>query len=109
VEAGVGIALAGTIICIYWYVYWKSNFQGKLLTDGPYVYVRHPLYSGFLLLTAGLAIALPVYETRFLLIITIAVLIVYIPKEEESLLRHYKQKYKDYIEHVPYRLIPFIY
>jgi protein-S-isoprenylcysteine O-methyltransferase Ste14 len=106
---GAGMALGGAFICLYWYVYWNKNFRGKLLTGGPYAYVRHPLYAGFMTMTVGLALALPVYETRLLVVITMAVIAVFVPKEEEALQRQYKQKYRDYTDRVRYRLIPRIY
>lgn len=107
--AGGLLALVGAIFCIYWYIYYKRNFQGELLTEGPYAVVRHPFYTGFILLSLGLAIALPIYETRLLLVITLAVMYVYVPKEEEQMMQEYRKKYADYKKKVPWRLIPYLY
>ncbi|MCB2172950.1 isoprenylcysteine carboxylmethyltransferase family protein [archaeon] len=107
--AGGLMALVGAIVCLYWYVYFKRNFQGELLTDGPYGIVRHPFYTGFLMFALGLAIALPIYETRLLLVITLAVLYVYVPKEEEQMMQEYRKKYAEYKKKVPWRLIPYLY
>jgi protein-S-isoprenylcysteine O-methyltransferase Ste14 len=55
VLVGVPIALAGALVRFY-----ASGFIVKnqeLATDGPYRFVRHPLYSGNLLLVAGSALA----------------------------------------------------
>ena len=108
VSGGI-LAAVGGVICVYWYLYWERNFQGDLLTEGPYAVIRHPYYSGFILLVIGLAIALPIFETRLLAIMTIAVISVYIPKEEEQLLIQYKKKYRRYMNKVRYRLVPGIY
>lgn len=111
IVTGVGglLAVLGSGICVYWYVWWRQNFTGELITHGMYAQVRHPLYSGFLALTIGLALAVPMYETRFLLVIALAVISVYIPKEEEALVIRYRRKYREYMGKVPYRLIPRVY
>lgn len=106
---GGAIAVLGFAVCFYWYIFWNQNYNGQLLTSGPYRFVRHPFYSGFLCMAVGLAIAFPIYETRFLLVITIAVIVVFIPKEEEALLQKYKRTYQKYMQEVKYRLIPYIY
>jgi len=107
--AGAALAAAGAAICLYWYHYWRTMFKGRLLIEGPYGVVRHPLYSGFLALAVGLAVALPLYETRLLLVMSLAVVAVYVPREEEALLARYKQRYREYMERVRYRLIPRVY
>lgn len=103
------LAAAGGAMCLYWWIYWERNFQGELLTEGPYAIVRHPYYSGFIFLALGFAIGMPIMETRLLAVMTLAVISVYVPKEEEQLIIHYKQKYRRYMAKVKYRLIPGIY
>ena len=106
---GIIIIIIGLIIDIHWYNYWSRNYEGRLLTKGPYEYVRHPFYTGFLFLAVGLALAFPIFETRLLLVMTLAVLFVFIPREEEELKRRYKKEYEEYKKEVPWRLIPHIY
>ena len=107
--AGGFLSVTGAAVCVYWYVFWSSNYEGELITYGPYAYVRHPFYSGFLSVAVGLALALPIYETRLLLVFTLAAIVVYVPKEEEALVRRYNKQYLDYMEKVRHRLIPWVY
>lgn len=106
---GAVLFLLGFVVCIYWYIFWRRNYAGSLLTSGMYSKVRHPFYSGFLMVVTGLVMILPIYETRMLAIISFAVIIVYIPKEEETLLKLYKTKYEEYKEKVKWKIIPGIY
>ena len=107
--AGGLLSVTGAAVCVFWYFFWGRNYDDELITYGPYAYVRHPFYSGFLSLAVGLALVLPVYETRLLLVFTLAVIVVYVPKEEEALVRRYNKRYLDYMEKVRHRLIPWIY
>jgi len=103
------LSVTGAAVCVYWYVFWTSNYEGDLITHGPYSYVRHPFYSGFLSFAVGFALALPFYETRLLLVFTLAVIVVYVPKEEEELIRRYNKRYLNYMENVRHRLVPGVY
>ena len=106
---GVLFLVIGAIVCVYWYVFWKKNYKGELITHGPYAYVRHPFYSGFLSIAFGLGLALPIYETRLLLVFTLAVMVVAVPKEEEALMKQYNKQFLDYMDKVKHRLIPGVY
>ena len=52
---GLVLALAGTVVRFYASGFIVKNEQ--LATDGPYRFVRHPLYTGNILLVVGFAIA----------------------------------------------------
>lgn len=102
------LLLIGGGICVSWYLFWNRNYKGGLLTEGPYKYVRHPFYTGFIMLAVGLGVLIPLYETRFLTVITLAVMMVFVPREEAELIRKYKSRYREYMEEVKWRLIPGI-
>ena len=106
---GLLLSLLGASISIYWYIYWQRNYRGQLLTGGPYAVVRHPFYTGFTLISLGLALMLPVFETRLLLVITLATLSVFIPREEEELQARFGREYLDYMKRVKWRLVPHVY
>lgn len=74
----------------------KENHQ--LVTNGPYQYIRHPLYTaGFLFF---IAMALAAGSWFLLLVIAIAtpVLLARTPKEEARLLEHFGEEYRRYQE-----------
>jgi len=106
---GGAMTVLGGMICVRWYLFWQREFRGGLLTGGPYSRVRHPFYSGFLLLAIGLAILFPILETMMLLAISVAVILYYVPKEEEMLIERYGKEYRAYMERVHWRLIPGVY
>jgi protein-S-isoprenylcysteine O-methyltransferase Ste14 len=103
------LALVGAYVCVKWYTYWKRSYKGKLLTDGLFSRVRHPLYSGFLALVYGVLLMAPMRDTIMLAGISTSVVYVYVRKEEEFLLKRYGRAYREYMERVPWRLIPRVY
>jgi methanethiol S-methyltransferase len=83
-----------------------AQSQGLQVT-GPYHWVRHPLYLGWLLMVFGAA-----HMTRDRVLfatITTLYLVVAIPWEERSLRRSFDGEYVRYMRDVKWRMIPFIY
>jgi len=79
----------------------------RLQVIGPYQWVRHPLYLGWVLAVFG-----PAHMTGDRLAfaaITTIYLVVAIPWEERSLLRSFGEEYARYMRDVKWRMIPFIY
>jgi protein-S-isoprenylcysteine O-methyltransferase Ste14 len=76
-------------------------------TDGPYGWVRHPIYLGWLLLVFPVA---TMTMTRLVFaVISSAYLVVAIPFEERSLVRSSGGSYGAYIKAVRWKLIPGLY
>lgn len=102
---GTGCVLAGLALRV-----WASGLLekgGELCTDGPYRYVRHPLYLGSMLAAVGFAVMMNVIWgwivvlPLFALLYTSQVII-----EERHLRTTYGQPHADYAARVP-MLLPW--
>jgi len=68
-----------------------------LVTDGPFLISRHPMYLGFVLILLGLAIFLGSLTSFVSPIIMLFILSrLFIPEEEESLEQSFGKKYRKY-------------
>lgn len=81
--------------------------NATLITDGPYKYIRHPMYTALIMGSIGLVIAHFTWLRLFLLAGLFLVL-VYKLLYEEALL---SEKFDDYAEYKrnTYRLFPFVF
>ena len=76
-------------------------------TDGPYGWVRHPIYLGWILLV--FAVGTMTMTRLVFAVISSAYIVIAIPFEERTLRAHSGGAYDDYIRRVPWRLVPRIY
>ncbi|PWB84602.1 MAG: hypothetical protein C3F11_00435, partial [Methylocystaceae bacterium] len=82
------------------------TMQGqKVITTGPYALVRHPMYSGALILVAGAPLALGSYWSLLFLLLATPVLILRI-LDEEKMLASDLDGYTNYMRAVRHRLVP---
>jgi protein-S-isoprenylcysteine O-methyltransferase Ste14 len=81
--------------------------EQTVITSGPYAKVRHPMYSGVLLLYIFSPLALGSYWAIIPTIFIIPVILARILNEEKILARDLKG-YKEYMQKTRYRLIPGI-
>jgi hypothetical protein len=79
----------------------------SLQTGGPYRFVRHPLYLGWMLAVFGAGHMTG--DRLAFAIMSSAYLVVAIPLEERSLLRSFGNAYADYQRHVRWKVVPFVY
>ena len=114
--------LGGVLIglCLYfcWLVFRENSFAApvvklqkerghKVVTSGPYAYVRHPMYSSVILFAAGVPLLLSSWWGLIvspLLIVVLAVRAVI----EERTLKAGLEGYADYAERVHYRFVPLL-
>jgi protein-S-isoprenylcysteine O-methyltransferase Ste14 len=81
----------------------------QIIKAGPYRYLRHPSYSGILILTIGNGVALSNWISLLLCIALPAIgIIKRISVEEKELYLHFGEPYREYRKKT-WRLIPFLY
>ena len=112
---GAALTAAGIAFAIWARVTLAGNWSGsvtlkdahELVVEGPYRWVRHPIYTGLLLALLGWALA--VGEWRGLLAVAIAAMAFWRKlKREEALMRaEFGAAYADYAQRVP-ALVPFL-
>lgn len=85
----------------------RAGTPERLQVAGPYRFVRHPLYFGWLLIVFGAA---HVTGDRLVFAgLTTLYLILAIPWEERSLTDEFGAEYKEYMRRVRWRLVPYVY
>jgi protein-S-isoprenylcysteine O-methyltransferase Ste14 len=80
----------------------------KVITTGPYASVRHPMYSGALLLTLAIPLALGSCWA-LLIVLVVTPFLIWRIVDEERLLATSLPGYSEYCDKVKYRLIPGLY
>jgi protein-S-isoprenylcysteine O-methyltransferase Ste14 len=88
-------------------VKYQEERRQTVVDTGVYGVVRHPMYSGAVLLLVGMPLWLESYAAALLATIPIGTLVLRIFIEEEFLRREL-EGYADYTKRVRYRLIPFV-
>jgi protein-S-isoprenylcysteine O-methyltransferase Ste14 len=81
--------------------------EQKVVTTGPYALVRHPMYSGALVMCVFVPIALGSWVGLPFVLPLIIVIVVRL-LDEEKLLRKDLAGYEGYMQKVRYHLIPFV-
>ena len=79
----------------------------RVISTGPYRIVRHPMYSGFVIMYCLTPFALGSYAAVPIFFLLIPILLFRLVKEEK-LLDHELPGYPDYRTQVRYRLIPYL-
>lgn len=122
-QVSVGFQVAGAIVLLCSFAFFFLTFREnpymspvvrtqaergqRVVSTGPYRYVRHPMYSGFILFVTGTPLLLGSWfglPVGLILVALVAVRAVL----EELTLREELQGYDAYMAEVKYRLIPYV-
>jgi methanethiol S-methyltransferase len=87
---------------------WESGVGSwEFKTEGPYGWIRHPIYLGWFLMVFPVA---TMTMTRLVFaVVSSAYILIAIPFEERSLRRAAGAAYEAYMKEVPWKLVPRIY
>jgi protein-S-isoprenylcysteine O-methyltransferase len=114
---GLGFFAFGLILRIFSMIYLGRFFtpnvaivtDHRLIDSGPYRFIRHPTYSGFLIILLGLGLACANAASLVIMFIPVtAVLLWRIQIEERALSEAFGERYRVYAGRTK-RLIPFVY
>ena len=114
------LIITGILIITYSIVYMRMKRKEGLVTSGPYRWIRHPQYLGFVLMTLGLTSwsvwilnntfgigFLSPIQTIGLWFIELFAYILLAYVEEKYLTKEYGEQYENYEKQVPF-FIPFL-
>jgi protein-S-isoprenylcysteine O-methyltransferase Ste14 len=85
----------------------EVNERQTVISIGPYAFVRHPMYSGALIMLLGTPLALASWWGLFAFVLMFAVIVIRLLDEEKFLLANLPG-YAEYVARVRYRLMPSV-
>ncbi len=104
----VSVTLIGAgflLISTAWRVLFEAQRAGSLAKSGPYARVRHPQYSGFILVMVGFLFQWPTFVTLALFPILVVMYVRLALREERDIEAQFGEVYRLYAAKVP-RFIP---
>lgn len=92
-----------------WSVTLETRAEHKLVTEGVYAWVRHPMYSSFLLSGLAQALLLPNWIVGPAGLVAFAILFLYrVGREEALMVETFGQAYVDFMARTA-RIVPWLY
>jgi protein-S-isoprenylcysteine O-methyltransferase Ste14 len=89
------------LISAAWKVLYEAQKRRELATTGPYSYVRHPQYVGFVLIMFGFLLQWPTILTLAMFPVLVFMYVRLARTEERDARSAFGKTYADYADHVP--------
>jgi protein-S-isoprenylcysteine O-methyltransferase Ste14 len=89
------------LISVAWKALYSAQQAGKLATTGPYSYVRHPQYDGFILVMLGFLVQWPTILTLAMFPVLVFMYVRLARAEEREALAGFDDEYRAYMADVP--------
>ena len=114
-----GVVVFGFYLFLFWWVHktlgknWSPVLEirkdHKLITEGPYKYVRHPMYTCMWLGVASFWLIPSNWVVGIVALVTWSILyFIRLPDEEKMMIEEFGDQYKDYMRRTK-RIIPWVY
>ena len=84
-----------------WKVLYQAQRTGTLAVSGPYSYVRHPQYDGFILIMLGFLLQWPTLVTLIMFPILVTMYVKLARREEREVLVEFGEQYRRYMSITP--------
>lgn len=107
-----------SLLLIFWAFVARKVYKKKvmihkgkeyfLLKEGPYEFLRHPIYSGFLLLCSAYAQEYIVLSRAAAFLVFILVMMYAIREDDRVMEKYFGQEYSDY-KKTSKKIVPFVY
>jgi len=81
-----------------WSPHLQMREKHRLVTTGPYARIRHPIYLALMGFLTGIALVTANWFFIALLVVSIVVLVLRIPKEEQMMVEDFGEEYKAYMQ-----------
>ena len=110
------VTFIGLLMMVWARKYLGNNWSGnivlkenhELITSGPYAFVRHPIYSGLIMMVLGVALYVNTYATAIFVVVFFLGAYYKSQKEEKLLINYFPKEYLEYKKQTK-ALIPFIF
>ena len=89
------------LLAAAWKVLYHAQRTSTLATTGPYAYVRHPQYDGFIFIMMGFLLQWPTLVTLIMFPILVTMYIKLAQREEREVLAEFGEKYQRYMTSTP--------
>ena len=84
-----------------WNVLYNAQRAGRLATTGPYAYVRHPQYDGFILIMFGFLMQWPTLLTLIMFPVLVTMYLRLARREEREVREEFGEEYGSYAVRTP--------
>ncbi|RWD30232.1 MAG: isoprenylcysteine carboxylmethyltransferase family protein [Mesorhizobium sp.] len=89
------------LIAVAWRVLYDAQQNRSLATNGPYSYVRHPQYAGFILVMLGFLVQWPTLLTLAMFPVLVVMYVRLARAEEREAIIEFGDAYRKYMAQVP--------